>query len=135
MSPNPDAAEAEVRALIENWANAVRNQDLAGAVARHAPDVLLFDVPPPLQSRGGKAYEASWKGFFDGWIADGGTFELNELSVTAGNDLAFSHALIECGNTRSSGRREGLVARLTVCLRKLDGEWTVVHEHHSTPAE
>jgi ketosteroid isomerase-like protein len=25
--------------------------------------------------------------------------------------------------------------RLTVGLRKIDGQWTITHEHHSVPAE
>ncbi len=44
--------EHEIRRLVEDWAAAVRARDLEGAVAHHADDIVMFDVPLPLQSRG-----------------------------------------------------------------------------------
>lgn len=52
-----------------------------------------------------------------------------ELQVEAGNDVAFASCLISCDGT-SAGHVD---LRLTVGLRKIDGEWTVTHEHHSVP--
>jgi len=48
--------EAAIRGLIENWAKAVRNKDIDGILANHALDILMFDVPPPIQSKGIDAY-------------------------------------------------------------------------------
>ena len=42
-------AEVEIRSLIERWAKAVRAQDIDGVLADHAEDMLMFDVPPPVQ--------------------------------------------------------------------------------------
>lgn len=42
----------QIRELIERWAKAVRKEDMDGVVADHAPDMLMFDVPPPNTSRG-----------------------------------------------------------------------------------
>lgn len=39
--------EAEILALIERWAKAVRDQDHPGILANHGSDFLMFDVPPP----------------------------------------------------------------------------------------
>jgi ketosteroid isomerase-like protein len=44
--------EAEIRDLIEAWAAAVRRRDLAGILRNHSADILMFDVPLPLQSKG-----------------------------------------------------------------------------------
>jgi ketosteroid isomerase-like protein len=44
--------ENDIKEMIEAWADAVRRHDLSGIVAHHDPDILMFDVPPPLQSRG-----------------------------------------------------------------------------------
>ena len=41
--------EHEIRRLVEDWAAAVRARDVAGAVAHHAGDIVMFDVPLPLQ--------------------------------------------------------------------------------------
>ncbi|HTO82900.1 MAG TPA: hypothetical protein VMQ73_11725 [Methylomirabilota bacterium] len=54
---SPD--ERAVRALIGRWAKAVRGEDRAAIRADHDPDMLMFDVPPPLQSRGLDAYMAT----------------------------------------------------------------------------
>ncbi len=126
--------EAQIRELVESWAAAVRHKDMEAILAHHAPDMLMFDVPPPLQLKGIEAYEASWSGFFF-WLDRGGTFQLSDISVTTGSDVAFCHAIIHCGNPRSSGRKEDLTVRLTIGLKKVNNEWTIVHEHHSEPAE
>jgi ketosteroid isomerase-like protein len=44
--------ENQIRTLVENWAAAVRARDIEGAVAHHTDDIVMFDVPLPLQSRG-----------------------------------------------------------------------------------
>jgi ketosteroid isomerase-like protein len=43
MSQN--ANEPQIRKLLEKWAKAVRARDIAGVVAHHTDDVLMFDVP------------------------------------------------------------------------------------------
>ena len=58
------SAEAEIEALIESWAAAVRRHDVPAILGHHADDIVMFDVPPPLQSRGMAAYEKTWDLFF-----------------------------------------------------------------------
>lgn len=124
--------EAQVRTIIDNWAQAVRAQDFDRVLRHHSDDILLFDVPLPVQSRGIDEYRDTWKLFF-GSVPKPVVFDLSELSVTASNDVAFAHALIRC-QAEDGGQREDLAIRLTVGLRKFDGQWTVVHEHHSEAA-
>ena len=58
--------EQQIRTLIERWAAAVHEGDLATVLADHDPDILMFDVPPPEQGvRGLDAYRATWPGFFE----------------------------------------------------------------------
>jgi ketosteroid isomerase-like protein len=122
-------AEAQVRELIENWAGAVRAQDLDGILKHHALDIVMFDVPPPVQSKGIDAYRKTWDVFYR-WFGDAGVFDLSELTITAGEDVAFAHGLIRC----AGGDANELAVRLTVGCRKIDGQWTVTHEHHSEPS-
>ena len=61
-------------------------------------------------------------------------FDIKELEITAGNDLTFATALMRCGGIEPNGKRVELDFRLTVCLRKIDVQRTVIHEHHSVPA-
>jgi uncharacterized protein (TIGR02246 family) len=124
--------EAAIRDLIEQWAKAVRNKNIDRILANHSPDILMFDVPPPIQSKGIDAYRKTWDLFFD-WSRDDPAFDIQEMNITAGNDVAFVTVLMRCaGKTENES---GLDFRLTVGLRKIDDQWIVMHEHHSIPAE
>ncbi|MEU0937513.1 SgcJ/EcaC family oxidoreductase [Embleya sp. NPDC005971] len=123
----------QVRALVERWARAVHRGDLDAVVADHADDIVMFDVPPPDEGvRGLAAYREVWPPFFQ-WQAQGASFEIEELDVTAGADVAFAHALLRCGTPAELDARPGLRLRLTLGLRKEAGRWIVTHEHHSFP--
>ena len=121
--------EALISELLERWAHAVSTRNMDGVLAHHTPDIVMFDVPPPVQLRGLEAYQKSFEEFF-GYLGEAGTFELRELAVTASDGVAFCHGLISC---IGSGRPE-LTLRLTVGLRKIDGQWVIAHEHHSEPS-
>ncbi len=129
MSESPD--ETAIRNQIEAWAKAVRDRDMPGILRHHAPDMVMFDVPPPLQLRGIDAYEASWPQFFDA-SPKPIRFDIIDMEVTAGQDVAFAVVLMRCAMIE--GGNIDLDFRLTVGLRKIDGQWTVTHEHHSVPA-
>ncbi|WP_091516115.1 YybH family protein [Amycolatopsis sacchari] len=125
--------ETQVRALIQRWAAAVHEGDLAGVLADHADDIVMFDVPPPCEGvRGIEAYRAVWPPFFT-WQAQGALFEVESLDVTAGADVAFAQALVRCGTPEELAENPALRLRLTFGLRKQQGRWTVTHEHHSFP--
>lgn len=123
----------EIRALIERWADAVHAGDLDTVVAEHADDIVMFDVPPPENGvRGIEAYRDTWPPFFE-WQAQGASFDIVDLDVTADADVAFAWALLRCGTPAELERDPDNRLRLTIGLRKQGGRWIVVHEHHSFP--
>ena len=125
--------EQQIRALIEAWAIAAHDGDLAAVLADHAPDIVMFDVPPPNQGvRGIDAYRDTWPPFFE-WQAQGGSFDIVDLEITAGDDVAFAHALLRCGSPEDLQREPSHRLRLTIGLRCDAGRWVVTHEHHSFP--
>jgi uncharacterized protein (TIGR02246 family) len=125
--------ETDIRALIERWAAAVHGGDLDTVLADHADDIVMFDVPPPDNGvRGIAAYRATWPPFFE-WQAKGASFEIVELDVVAGDDVAFAYALLRCGMPEEFEKDPDNRLRLTLGLRKDDESWVVVHEHHSFP--
>jgi uncharacterized protein (TIGR02246 family) len=124
---------AAVRTVVESWLAAVRRRDIAGILQNHSPDIVMFDVPPPFQSRGIEAYRKTWDLFFS-WSSDPIAFDVTEMSITAGADVAFAVAAMRCAGPGANGEPESLDFRLTVGLRKIDGRWTITHEHHSVPA-
>lgn len=125
--------EAEIKELIERWVRAVHAGDMSGVLADHSDGIVMFDVPPPYEGvRGIDAYRETWPGFFE-WQAKGATFELTSLDITAGDAVAFAHALLRCGTAQELAEQPELRLRLTLGLRKEHGRWVVTHEHHSFP--
>jgi uncharacterized protein (TIGR02246 family) len=123
-----------IRDLVSNWAKAVRAKDLKGILGNHSPEILMFDLPGPLQSKGIDAYKKTWDLFFS-WADDPVVFDFNEMDIVAGSDVAYVTALMRCSGTETNGKRIKLEFRLTIGLRKMDGQWIVTHEHHSIPAD
>jgi uncharacterized protein (TIGR02246 family) len=128
-----DDNETQVRELIERWATAVHEGDLETVLADHSDDIVMFDVPPPYDGvRGMDAYRETWPPFFT-WQRQGASFDLLSLDVVAGDDLAFAYALLRCGTPQELEEEPDNRLRLTIGLRKHEGRWVVVHEHHSFP--
>jgi len=124
----------EVRGVIEKWAAGVRTRDIESVLRRHSADLLMFDVTGPIRLEGLNEYRKTWTEQFFQWHGGTGRFELVDLKVSAGADVAFATALVECAGTED-GRKVAYTLRLTVGLEKRGGEWTVVHEHHSQPID
>ncbi|CAL9389239.1 hypothetical protein SUDANB121_01229 [Nocardiopsis dassonvillei] len=123
--------ERLITELVERWMSAVAAGDLAGVLADHTDDIVMFDVPPPHGGvRGAAAYRDVWPDFL-AWQSADGVFEPVELAVTAGDRVAFAHALLRCGTPEGLAAEPGRRLRLTLGLRKEDGRWAVSHEHHS----
>ena len=134
MTENAGAAgEAEIRALIEERAKAIRAKDVEAALSVYVPDVLSFDLIDPLRHCGRDAIRTrleAWLGQFrEGPIG----FEMRDLALTAGGDVAFCHSLNHVDAVTKDGRTIDMFWRATMCFRKLDGAWKVTHEHSSVP--
>jgi uncharacterized protein (TIGR02246 family) len=125
--------ESAIRGVITRWVEAIQKQNLEGVLVDHDPNIVMFDVPPPYNGvRGIDEYRKSWPPFFE-WLRQGAQFQLLELDVTAGADVAFAHALLRCGTPEDFEANPDNRLRITVGLRKDDARWIVVHEHHSFP--
>ena len=129
---NQSKEESVVRELIENWAKAVRERNLEAVLAHHSSDFVMFDVPSPFESVGIEAYKKTWELFFAN--AKPGVFDIKKLHVAAGEDVAFCYAIMHCED-RVDTVYTPLDFRLTIGLEKVDGEWTIKHEHHSVPSD
>lgn len=126
--------EAQIRREIEDWVKAVRVKDINRLLANYSPDLVTFDVVPPLQARGLSPYRKSWEEFFAMFPGPIG-YEHRDLQVTVGEDLAFAHALGRITGTTTKGEQIDMFCRATVCYRKVGDKWLVVHEHASVPID
>jgi uncharacterized protein (TIGR02246 family) len=125
--------EAAIRELVVGWTRAVRAKDVDAILAHHSADMLMFDVPPPFESKGIDAYRKTWDLFYSAQ-PEPIAFDIQRMDVVAGVDVAFVIALMRCAE---KGRSQEIIAldfRLTIGLRKINGHWTILHEHHSVPA-
>jgi ketosteroid isomerase-like protein len=125
--------EKDIRLLVENWAAAVRRGDIDDVLAHHSGDMVMYDVPPPFQSIGIEAYRKTWNAFFA--CAKPGVFDIQELHVVADQNVAFCYAAMKCEDRSNSVDYVELDFRLTVGLRKINNQWTIIHEHHSVPSD
>jgi ketosteroid isomerase-like protein len=127
--------EAQIRQLIGEHVIAMRARNAERLLTSHyAPEIVKFDLAPPLQHTGPELLDVaslqSWFAAFDGPI----DYEIRDLAVTAGEDVAFAHSLNRLSTTPLGATEKlDLWFRATVCLRKLDGTWRITHEHNSTP--
>jgi uncharacterized protein (TIGR02246 family) len=126
------AVEAQIRALIDDQAEAIRAKDVDRSLSHHAPDVLLFDVVNPLRYVGVDAVRKRLVAWFSSLRGPIG-YELRDLSISAGDDVAYSHSLNRVSATTTEGRKLDMWWRATVGYRKIDGAWRVTHEHASVP--
>jgi uncharacterized protein (TIGR02246 family) len=127
-------SEAEIRQLIDRWVQAVRAKDVDAAMASYAPDALAFDLAPPLQYRGAAANRRSLEDWFPTFRGPVG-YEIRDLTITAGDEVAFSHSLNRLSGARTDGTETDVWVRATVGFRKIGGRWTITHEHVSVPFE
>ncbi|WP_199300043.1 nuclear transport factor 2 family protein [Trichocoleus sp. FACHB-262] len=124
--------EMLIRELLERWADATRLGRRDEVLISHASDVTIFDVLPPLKYEGADAYRQSW----DEWqpTTEGPSlFEIHDLKITTGQDVAFAHCFIQCGGIQPNGMTFEEWVRATFCLRKLEDGWWVTHQHISMP--
>ena len=126
--------EAEIRELIEGYTEAIRTQDIDGVMSVYAPDLIAFDIAPPLQFVGAEAFRKIWQGIFETFESPI-PYEVRDLSITAGDDVAFSHSLNRNSGTMKNGQRADLWLRWTACYRKLNGKWRIAHLQVSVPVD
>lgn len=124
--------QTAIRALFGDRTNALFGKVADMAVKDLAPDVVSYDLDPPLQHVGHN--KAALQRWFDTWDGPIG-WAMGDLSVEIGGDVAFAHGLGHMTGTKSDGYAVDLWVRCTVGLRRVGGRWTVTHQHTSVPFE
>jgi uncharacterized protein (TIGR02246 family) len=135
-SPAKADARAEIKALEDRFAAAVKAKDLDAIMKVYVPDqtLFVFDVVPPRQYVGAAAYRKDWQEFLDGFNGPI-TAELTDLDITADDSLAFSHSIQRVAGTDKKGNKVDLTVRVTDVYKKINGNWLVIHEHVSVPVD
>ena len=126
------SAEAEILAVISARAQAVNDGDVDAMMASVAPDLAMFDVVDPLARKGIEAARqraTEWIDGYDGKV----TWEDRDISVSAGERVAFAHCLSRVRGRLKTGAQIDMWFRKTLGFRKDNARWLVVHDHGSVP--
>ena len=126
--------ESAIRELISGFVKAIRAKDIDEVMSVFAPEVVSFDLGPPLEHGGGETFMKLWQELFESYQSPT-DYEVRDLSITVGDDVAFSHSLNRIGGTMKNGQKTDRWLRWTACYRKANGKWLIVHEHVSVPAD
>jgi ketosteroid isomerase-like protein len=127
-------AETDISELLERRSEAIRAKDLERLLSFYAPDVVYFDLVPPLQYVGIAALRGRFEHWFAGW--DGPIRqEVHDLHVQAGGDTAVAAMLIRSGGTRRDGTEAAFWVRATSACRRAGDTWAITHEHISLPVD
>ncbi|MEU5261853.1 NAD(P)H-dependent oxidoreductase [Amycolatopsis sp. NPDC021455] len=125
-------AEAAVRGRLDEVVEALRAKDLEALRGVYAPDVVSFDVEPPLQHVGVDAKLKNWAKVFT--IFEKVDYELRDLTVTVGAGLAVGHGFGRVSGTLPTGEAvAGMWVRATFVFRKTGAGWVIVHDQASVP--
>jgi ketosteroid isomerase-like protein len=134
MATHREAGEAEIRQQIDKLVEGIRIQDLEGLKRLYAADVVSFDVEPPLQHVGVEAKLKNWAKVFT--LFQDVTYEVRDLTLTTGDDVAFGHCFGRLSGTLKNGTStSGMWVRGTFCFQKIDGNWLIVHDQFSVPLD
>lgn len=113
-----------VENLIEDWFDNIQKQDIEKVMQYHSDDIVIFDVPKPLQSKGLTEYKKTWELFFKNVKKGIDSFKPIEFHLRVDKQVAFAFGLIKIHDA---------TVRLSIGLEKRNGTWSIVHEHHSYP--
>ena len=132
MDTAREADEERIRQQVTGIGEGIRAKDLETLRSIYATDVVSFDVEPPLQHVGIEAKLKNWANVFA--IFKDPDYEVRDLALTVGDDVAFGHCFGRLHGTLMNGAKaDGMWVRATFCFRKLDGAWRIVHDQASVP--
>jgi ketosteroid isomerase-like protein len=134
MATRYAAEEAEIRARIDTLVTAIHTMDLDMVKEIFAQDIVSFDIAPPLRHVGAAAKWQNWQDVFTAYQRPIG-YEIHDLTVTVGDDVAFAYSLNRISGTLRNGIRSDHWVRWTGCFQKLDGTWLITHDQVSVPLD
>jgi ketosteroid isomerase-like protein len=126
----------QIRALESKLAAAAEARNIDAIMKAYIPDetLFVFDVIPPRQYVGAKAFRTDWDEFL-GSTKGPLKYEISDVDVTAVGTVAYGHSIQRIVATSVKGDPIDLTTRVTDVYRKIDGNWMIVQEHISIPVD
>ncbi len=126
--------QSAVGLLFDSRSEAIWAKDIDRLMSLYSPDIVYFDLVPPLQYVGSDALRErflEWFGSFEGPIGQ----EISDLQVVEDGNTAIAHMLIRASGTLKNEQQVGFWVRATDSCRRSDDEWLIAHEHISLPVD
>jgi PhnB protein len=127
------AEQAAVRAVIEDRIDAIHAGDAERTNACLAEDVVAFEAVPPLAISGEAVCDVEVTRAWLTMYEEPPRIEVRDLVIHASDDVAFAHALHHLTGRRPDGTSVDFWLRSTLGLKRIGGEWKIVHAHGSVP--
>ena len=133
---NAVQSKVEIKALFARWKTAFEAKDVNGVMETYAPgsSLVAYDIVPPLQFKGADAYRKDYTAFF-AQFAGPLHVDFPDMQIEAAGEIAFAHGLERITGKLTNGTPASMWVRYTEGLKRFDGQWRVVHEHISVPAD
>jgi ketosteroid isomerase-like protein len=134
MEDGMTTTQSAVGTLFDTRSDAIEAKDIERLLSLYSPDIVYFDLVPPLQYVGADALRErflEWFESFDGPIGQ----EISDLNVVESGDGAIAHMLIRASGTLKNGQEVAYWVRATDGCRRSDDEWLITHEHISLPVD
>ncbi|WP_167391327.1 YybH family protein [Mesorhizobium temperatum] len=126
------SAETQIRALLDSRSAAMGDKDIEWVMSLYSPDIVYFDLVPPLQYAGSSALRERFSDWFGRWTGPIGQ-ELGDLKVIAGDTVAAAWMLIRASGTLKTGQDVDYWVRVSNSFQRSGDRWFITHEHVSLP--
>lgn len=123
--------EAQIRQLISDQQRTICTKDVDQIMSRYATEIVIFDIQPPLQTKGREALRQLWEDYLP-HFPDSFEIETQDLTITANDSLAIAHGLFRFKGEQDNPAMQ-MWRRATVVCQKNQGIWQILHEHVSMP--
>lgn len=126
----------QIRILESKLAAAAEARDLDAIMKAYVPDesLFVFDVIPPREYVGAKAFRKDWDEFLGGTKGSLNN-EITDIAIVVVGDVAYGHSIQRIVATDDKGDPFDLTTRVTDVYRRFEGKWMIVQEHISIPVD
>lgn len=130
--------EADVRAMMQQKTDSWLKRDADGVMDLYwnSPELMTFDILPPMMSFGWEEGMRTTVNFRDGCIGPVEMRCLNPHVIVADDGKhAYSYGVWELKTESTKYGKMDFQMRQSSFWKKMDGRWKVVHEHNSMPLD
>ncbi|HTV09615.1 MAG TPA: nuclear transport factor 2 family protein [Candidatus Aquilonibacter sp.] len=125
---------ASVQHWLDDYQRAFEARNTKAVMALYAPDLVAYDITPPLQYTGMNSYTHDYATYFAAYKGPM-HLEFRDCHIAESGDLAVVFYLQRVTATFTNGKPSTIWLRVTTALRRVNGHWLDFHDHVSVPTD